>query len=449
MLFTHLGHAMWLTETAELRLLFDPLLSDVHHGGVFEVFPRRELDVAALQPDFIVVSHRHPDHFDVHSLRRLAREDADSVVLTSDDLVADTAKRLGFREVRVLGTYDRVSLSGAELLTTPSFAADVEWGMIVREGEVFAYNQVDTVLRDVRDATAVMADAGQAFGLERPLRPHLAIVRYQPLLEVEAVLGERAGFPFDAYGLLLDQVAAIDAHATLPGSAGSRHADAYAYMNRLVYPVPEPRFVRDLRVRAPRTRVLESRMGARYELAEDGARELGPSPLADARSADDDRSFRPIELPPLRDTGRVSELGRARIRGFVVDELAPALERAWPNFAVDRPLTFVLLVVYASDEEAFRIEVGPGTRQVSLAFDDDYDALNSVAGSLFLDVLEGRRHWGEPLLAGSLRSSLRAYRVDAKGLTRARVGPLFLYYALGYEESVRRATEFLISSPEP
>src|SRR4029079_2201992 len=101
MWITYLGHAMWLAEMGELRILFDPLLDGVHHGGVFEVHPARRIDVAALAADFIVVSPRHPDHVDVRSLARLAEHDAQSVVLTSDALVAETARKLGFESAHV------------------------------------------------------------------------------------------------------------------------------------------------------------------------------------------------------------------------------------------------------------------------------------------------------------------------------------------------------------
>ncbi|HWB81460.1 MAG TPA: MBL fold metallo-hydrolase, partial [Nannocystaceae bacterium] len=98
----YLGHAMWLCEAAGLRLLTDPLLAATHHCGVFEVVPRREVDAAALRADFVLVSHRHPDHFDVASLDRLAQLDPDSVVVTSDELVAWAARALGFTSVRVV-----------------------------------------------------------------------------------------------------------------------------------------------------------------------------------------------------------------------------------------------------------------------------------------------------------------------------------------------------------
>ena len=101
----YLGHAMWLLELGEegTRVLFDPLLHDVHDDGLSSVSPRRELACELLRPDFVVVSHRHPDHFDVDSLAWLAAIDPECVVLTSDELVAAVCRRLSFVQVRVLG----------------------------------------------------------------------------------------------------------------------------------------------------------------------------------------------------------------------------------------------------------------------------------------------------------------------------------------------------------
>src|SRR3954470_22969414 len=97
--WNYFGHAMWLVEAGEVRVLFDPLIDGLHHGGVFEVEPRRVIDVAALRPDFIVVSHQHNDHFDIPSLARLAQLDPDAVILTADELVTHAARTLGFRTV--------------------------------------------------------------------------------------------------------------------------------------------------------------------------------------------------------------------------------------------------------------------------------------------------------------------------------------------------------------
>ena len=122
---------MWHAEAAGLRLLFDPLLGPTHHDGVFTVTPPRAVDMAALRPDVVVVSHRHPDHFDVGSLHILARRYPDAVVLTADALVGRTCQRLGFRHVSLLPDHQALDLGGVQLLTTASHCKVDEWGVVL------------------------------------------------------------------------------------------------------------------------------------------------------------------------------------------------------------------------------------------------------------------------------------------------------------------------------
>jgi hypothetical protein len=167
-------------------------------------------------------------------------------------------------------------------------------------------------------------------------------------------------------------------------------------------------------------------------------------------TAADDRVFRPdgaLVDPNLdaRDEGAM----RDAVLLWVRDALAPALaaEFASKRMRTRGPLSFVLEVVFPRATDAYTIRLGAGVPPgVEKAFDPDYDALNAVAGSFLVDVIDGKRHWGEPLLAGLLRSSLRAYEVTPNGLRRADVAPMFVYYALSYEESMRRWVEHQLGS---
>ena len=147
MRWTHLGHAMWLCEAGDQRLLFDPLLGDTHHCGVYQTVPRRTLNLDALRPTAILVSHRHPDHFDVGSLYQLARRYPAVPVLTPDPLVIRTATELGFDSPRSRVAGYVLELPGARLTATLSLAKD-EWGMVVATDDGAVWNQVDTVLRN-------------------------------------------------------------------------------------------------------------------------------------------------------------------------------------------------------------------------------------------------------------------------------------------------------------
>src|SRR5688572_29482381 len=184
-----LGHAMWLGEANGLRFLCDPLLEDVHYGGIFEVFPGRTIHAEALRADFVFVSHRHPDHFDPRSLKRLAELDPDTVLVTSDALVAEVGRRLGFRTTRIVDAETRIDLDGPRILTTPSpGATDPEWGMLVATDDGAVWNQVDTSLGNVADVNRFFVRAAAALERPRAKLVTLALARWQPLLEVECSL---------------------------------------------------------------------------------------------------------------------------------------------------------------------------------------------------------------------------------------------------------------------
>lgn len=471
-----LGHAMWLVEAAGLRLLCDPLLGPEHHNGVFQTVPRRRVRASALRPDFILVSHRHPDHFDVPSLHRLAQLDPDSVVVTPDALVVWAAQTLGFRTVHPLPPGQHVELDGVRLVTTPSLGVD-EWGvMIAAEGAV-GWNHVDAVLRGPEHMREVRDRA--LAGVEQS-RVDLAVVRWQPMLEIAAVLGRRTDFPYATYGDLLVQAAAVEAAAVVPGANGAAHVPAFDWMDRFVFPVPEARFLRDLARARPDTSVLPLRVGGRYRVAP-GRVELDPAGAAALIELKDEiattggttgtelgdlpryessgrtcpgprdqlRRYRPLVMPALRDPnlgGHDQARMRPRVHAWIRKTLADALARAWPGMKISQPLRCVVEVVFPLAHDAFTLQVGSEGTTVSAHYDDDWDLLNVVAGSMLWEVIEARRHWGDVLLAGALRAATRAYAVDEHGLRRADVAEIFLYYGLPYDEAVEAAVRAEVRS---
>jgi len=437
---------MWLvevgSEAAGLRLLFDPLLGPEHHCGAFETVPRRRVHAEALRPDFVLVSHRHPDHFDVPSLHRLAKLDPDAVVITPDALVAWAARMLGFRTVHELPAGQEVALDGVRLVSTPSLGPD-EWGMLIAADGAVAWNQVDAVLRNAAHVRQVLDVTLEAVGAARV---ELAIVRWQPMLEIAAVLGRRVGFPYASYADILAQAAAVDAVAVVPGANGAAHVEAFRWMDRFVFPVSEARFLRDLSRASPGTTPLPLAVGGRYRvmpgevtLDPHGAAELV---VIEPGDQPDPRRYRPFAMPDLHDVnpnGHDEAAMRPRVHAWIRDDLARGLCRAFPAMRVREPLRLVVEVVFPRAHDAFTLHVGPEGVRVVDGYDDEWDALNAVAGSLLWEVIESRRHWGDVLLAGGLRASTRAYAIDEHGLRQAELGETFLYYGLSYDAAVERA----------
>ena len=431
---------MWLAEAAGLRLLFDPLLAPTHHGGVFEVVPRRDVHAEALRPDFVLVSHRHPDHFDVPSLHALARLDPESVVVTPDRLVAWAAERLGFSTVQVVPPGQRIDLDGVALVTTPSIDGR-EWGAMVADETGVVWNQVDTVLRGAADVQRVTEQSLQGLGHGRV---SLGLVRWQPMLEIAAPLGHATRFPYREYAGLLDQIAAIGAPAVVPSACGGSHVDPFRWMDRHVFPLTPDRFARDLAGRCPDTKVLPSAIGTRYGVEGDTASVVAtasPELVLVEDPPHDPRRFDPMAIPPLRDDnvrGHDEATMRPRVRAWLETELVAALEHMHAGLPTDRVLRCAVAVVWPTCAEAFTIVLGDGSPRCERNDDPDWDLRNEVAGSQLWEVIEGRRAWGDVLLSGCLRARTRAYDTSETGLRRLDVGETFLYYALSYDESVER-----------
>lgn len=418
-------------------MLCDPLLGVEHHGGVFEVSPRRRLQAEALRPDFILISHRHPDHFDIPSLAELARRDCESVVVTPDELVAMAARELGFRTVELLAPGHHVELDGVAFVTTESLGDD-EWGVMFSTRDGVVWNMVDTVFADVAHVRSVTEAALSVLG---HARVHLALVQGQPMLEIAAQLGHALSFPFRRYADVLEQLAAIDPIVIVPSAAGTVHAPDYAWLNAIVYPVDEARFRRDAARVCPRAEVFASRLGATYRLAAgkverdaDAGEQLFERLAGGAACV-----YRPTTVPTPSDSHMLDGAGRDTIERWLEHELRVALVRAYPEFGVTRPLRFVVEVVHADEPRAWTLIVGRDGATVAPGFDPDWDVYDVVAGSLFADVIAGRRHWGDLLLAGALRGFSRAYEAGPRGLAAAHVSEMFLYYALSYDVSTRRA----------
>lgn len=437
--WTYLGHAMWLVEAAGLRLLCDPLLGASHHCGVFEVVPSRDVDAAALRADFILVSHRHPDHFDVESLDRLAQLDADAVVVTPDALVAAVATRLGFRAVQQVAPGSSIDLDGLRMVTTPSIDPR-EWGVMLGCDGAAAWNQVDTVFDGPADVVRIRDAALASLGVAQV---GFAAVRWQPMLEIAAQLGEPTRFPLRSYDRVLREIAAIDARAIMPSSAGGSHRGAFAWLDRVVFPVPETRLLRDLSSLCPDAELFASTVGTtwRIDAGTTIATPGGGDRLVEVRSTADPRTFAPFSTPALTDpnpSGTDVAQMRATVHRWLRAELCDGLARGLAD--IGQPLALVVELVWPDGTEVLTIVVDRGTARVRDGGHDDWDGYNQIAGSLLWEVVVGRRGWGDVLLAGALRGRSRTYRIAGGGAQSLAVAETFLYYGLDYDTSHERAT---------
>jgi hypothetical protein len=211
--------------------------------------------------------------------------------------------------------------------------------------------------------------------------------------------------------------------------------------------------IRDLASRVPGLDVFPATIGATYSVRGGTATYDPKGARAYVRVAEDDPGpittmFRPYEMPRLVDPnphGLDEATMRAGVEAWIRGDLANGLLSAQPSTGVASELTYVVEAVFPRATDAYAIRVSAKGVHVERRIDDDYDALCTVAGSLLYEVIEGRRHWSDPLLGGMLRVSLRAYDLNPEGLAIANVRTTFLYAGLPYRESVRRAVEWQLA----
>ncbi|MGE3673832.1 MAG: MBL fold metallo-hydrolase, partial [Polyangiaceae bacterium] len=413
-----------------------------------------------LRPDFIVVSHRHPDHFDVDSLAWLATRDSESVVLTSDEFVAAVCRRLGFGRVQVLGTWDRVELAGGTLTTTPSHGSTLEWGVAVSSPDGVVWNHVDSVigspLEAARTLEVLRGAAGQGVDL------HLA--RWCPVLEVSAQLAGRVGFPRGTYWELLQGLAALADEPTCmaPAAVSVAPLAPNDQLASNTFPVTPLQFKRDLGALAPRARVLELNAGDLLSVTTGSVQRLPlGSPLVSPRSAAGLPIFVPFEVAPVSDAWPLTDADStdaadAQIRGWLEVELGPRLMAMTCSGPSALPLTLCLDVrclepeLDAEDKpygsvsrvsQAWTLAFDASGWKLEPGIDPSYDQLVAVSRGGLLRVLSGLSSWGELLLSGQLRCSDRAFRVVDGALERiAWLPALFVYATPAYEESFETAT---------
>jgi UDP-MurNAc hydroxylase len=233
---TLLGHATVLVETGPMRILMDPVLQDPFENGMVVSCPKRVIDLDRLGPiDVVVVSHRHPDHFDLPSLDRLSRHC--QVVCANDPLLLYALRALGFEHVTPMDPHGPMPAAQAELFPTRSESTAVrECGMVIRDDSAVFWNQVATDL-----SAETIAEVRRRYGGVDLLFAMYASQNFDFFDSLESE------FPRETHGRDLESAVRIGPRLLVPASAGFRFAGEHSWLNPFLFPVSRERFAEDLR----------------------------------------------------------------------------------------------------------------------------------------------------------------------------------------------------------
>ena len=216
---TLIGHACLLIQSKETTILTDPVWFDYLWEDINTLCPSITLDKDKIPPvDVLNLSHRHQDHFDVRTLVYLKRNDRilkpDVTILApNDDILLDVLKELKFENVRVVADFEPIQIKDVTITATPSrnqasTSQDYfpEHGLLVNDGEVTLWNQVDTIV----DPDIV----GHIFELCGQL--DMAHGRFVPLLEGNFSYNKPFVLPFNEYCSFLNVIKALNPKFVVP-----------------------------------------------------------------------------------------------------------------------------------------------------------------------------------------------------------------------------------------
>ena len=300
---TLLGHASVLVEMADAVCLMDPVLFDPFEEGAVTSCPKRSVFPDRLpRVDTLIVSHRHPDHFDPRSLALVPR-DAD-VIVPGDPLIAYALNALGFRHIHPVAPMAPIRSERFELFPTRSEITTVrEFGMVFKDASGTFWNQVDSEL-----SPATIDAVRQRFA-----RPDLLFAMYASQ-NFDYFDRRSIEFPYETHRQNLANVVRIDPHTVAPGAAGFRFCGAHAWLNPFLFPISRRRFAEDLERLGFRNAIAIMNPGDVFDIAS-GRVVHGPGASAIAVMDEDDSAA--IDFDPTAPVPALSDPnldGRSRTR---------------------------------------------------------------------------------------------------------------------------------------
>ena len=443
---TLLGHASVLVELDGATCLMEPVLDDPFELGTVVSCPQRAIDIDTLtNVDILIVSHRHPDHFDPPSLDRVAR-DVD-VICAPDPLIVHALRELDFPNVHPVVPMAPILGMDFELVPTRSELTSIpEIGMVFRDASGTFWNQVDTLLTD--ETIDAVRDR---FGTIDVLFGMYASQNFE-FFESRAT-----EFPVETHRRNLETALRIDPTVVVPASAGFRFAGDHEWLNSFLFPISRERFVTDLRRLEPRTdaRVLDPGDVLEVTVGGDILLHAGASPVARTEAHDTERiEFDPTApVPPLADPNpdryQPAELERLAVGlvGELVEWTASSAARADDVGRAYREqhVRYRIGLVFPDEtERSFDLDFGADPPRLSETRDarPEADLVHRIAASALAGWAEHRRSFFSVRAYSRRFGTLYELERDASGAAlRARTLPDLLMYYLVYvvEGSARAA----------
>lgn len=415
---TLIGHASMLIQSKDTTILTDPVWFDFLWEEVNVLCPSINLNTDKIPPvDVLNISHRHQDHFDVRTLAFLAQNKSIlkpdvKVLVPKDDILIDVLKELDFENIHVVADFEPIRLRDVTLTPTPSFNEGdyyPEHGLLVHDGEVTVWNQVDTVVNP-----EIISYIHKLYG-----QVDFAHSRFLPLLEGNFSHHKALNIPFDEYNSFLKVAGALKPKFVVPGSAAFRYRDELGFLNRYSFPTTPDQFLADLAVFCPEIKSSTFFPGDVAHITAEGVK-IGRQSSDFIRVREDDSHkvvFKPVmEVPPIK--SRTSDLAQHEkdmqtIRDYIENQLIEKFNSCEKLDGWRHWQTLYQLEVFGQngDSEIWSVDFRDEDIKIHKGGLPKLTLYEGISASNMVDLIDGKTSWDFVGISGGYRTFCNIYRV--------------------------------------
>ena len=415
---TLIGHACLLFQTKESLILTDPVWFDYLYEDMNVLCPGIRLDKDKVPSiDILNISHRHQDHLDVRTLawlsenKRIIRQD--TVILAPDDSVLlEVLNELGFSNIRVLADFETIHIRDVSLTPTPSLNREeddfVEHGLLVHDGEVTIWNQIDTVVNQM-----TLDKIYQIYG-----QLDFMHAQYLPLMEGKFSYHKPLNLPFDQYGTSLKVVKALGPKFAVPASAGFRYRDELNFLNQYTFPTNPESFLRDLADFCPEVKC-EIFLPGDVAIVEQNGSRIEKQGSNFVKLKENDGHL--IAFKPVMEVPRIQTLTQDReqyekemenIKKFVEYQMLERILKSemlpgWKHWKI----IYQLEVFGQKESEVWSVDFSLNDPKIQKGSLGKINLYEGIASSSLLDLIEEKTSWDYLALCGNYRTFNNIYRV--------------------------------------
>ena len=415
---TLIGHASMLIQSNKTTILTDPVWFDYLWEEVNVLCPSIDLDLKKIPSiDVLNISHRHQDHFDVRTLAYLACSGsvlkADATILApNDDILIDVLKELNYENIIIVEDFKSISIGDVTLTPTPSLNEGdyyPEHGLLINDGEVTIWNQVDTVV-----SPKIISYINKLYG-----RLDFSHSRFLPLLEGNFTHHKTLTIPFEEYSSFLKVAGALKPKFIVPGSAAFRYRDELNFLNQYSFPTTPEQFLADLKEFSPDIQTNIFNPGDIAYISKEGVR-IDQQSSDFVRILDDDSDkviFKPVmEVKPIISTVSNSETNNNEmqvvedyIQGAYIDLLSASDKLdGWRHWQ-----TLYQLEVFdaSGGSESWNIDFRDKKLRADKKSPGKINLYEGIAASDFVKLVNGTTSWDYVGISGNYRTFNNIYRV--------------------------------------